>query len=54
MNERDLTVSVSYISHLPQGGMMFNTTNVIGMNKICIQMRERETERDREREGMFD
>ena len=37
---------------------MFNTTSVIGMNKIYMHTNERERERERagesEREGMFD
>ena len=40
--------------------MMFNTTSVVGMNKIYMHTNERERERERERageserEGMFD
>ena len=35
---------------------MFNTTSVIGMNKIYMHTNERERERagESEREGMFD
>ena len=33
---------------------MFNTTSVIGMNKIYMHTNERERARESEREGMFD
>ena len=40
--------SLSVPSPQADGGMMFNTTSVIGMNKIYMYTNERERERERE------